>query len=815
MKSLRLLFVTLVNIASLTALSVSLNACEEQPATETKTPVLKFEQTTLTIPAEGGSVDLAYQVDGVATVDISLLEVSTEAEWLSIASDTESIITISAEANTSEGERTAEIIVGYATAEKVTISVSQANSGAPIVNSLAIEVVAVDSTTITIDVTASNEELTWIPMITYKEYWSEDVNQDEIFASDVEYFEYMAEVYDVSLGDFLAETVAHGSQSDIVIEGLDPLTEYVIYVYGISLQAERTTDIVWAEATTEAPYEGDITFEFDVNEENYIMEFTVTPSHRGVDYYHGLATEAEIESWKELAGSDSLRDAIQVGDIEASITRYMDYGFIEERIDYFWMYTESDVMDYGWEEINASTKYILYAAKWNDNCEIVGEVSYYEYDSPAVEPSDNILTLKVTEITQSSVTVSVEATNFDPYVIIPIRSSEIAGMTDDEIFAYIIEAYDYLVGEYTYAGNRTDTFTHMRPETNYTILTFGHLAGIQTTQMWREEITTLASGDPKDCTFEFNIIPDTDYAWVEITPSDKGHYYHWMLYPAGYTTEDAEAYINYLINDMYDGDVEAFSSWELSIGDESTNVWDLTPSTEYKLGLVIMDYSTGELLTDFIFSEVFSTLEVTYADIAINVTWDKYFDVDALVAAGYSQYAEYSGQCVLPVTVTTEGECSEFYYDIYNNDLTDESTYPDEIFYEGLWYGSYFEDTIFVVPYDKVVTLVAVAYDYSYNPSRLYRELLNLSAAGASPIEEFGAEPSSIKASVVIMPEESAHRVRVERTRSVESMVYTSEAESKREAAIANIDDARRSSIESDIERRRALHTNEARRIAL
>ena len=44
------------------------------------------------------------------------------------------------------------------------------------------------------------------------------------------------------------------------IAQLKPDTEYVVYVYGISLEGERTTDIIATHVKTEPPHEGDITF---------------------------------------------------------------------------------------------------------------------------------------------------------------------------------------------------------------------------------------------------------------------------------------------------------------------------------------------------------------------------------------------------------------------------------------------------------------------------------------------------------------------------------------------------------------------------
>ena len=237
-----------------------------------------------------------------------------------------------------------------------------------------------------------------------------------------------------------------------------------------------------------------------------------------------------------------------------------------------------------------------------------------------------------------------------------------------------------------------------------------------------------------------NIIPSVDNAWIEIIPSDKGHAYHWMVYPANYSAEDAKDYIkNVIIKRGYDNDYSVFASWELTQGDETTTVSDLAPDTDYKLGIVIMDFDKCEFLSDVHFSEVFHTDAVTYADISISVEIDKYFNVDELVAAGYEGFAMYAGNAMIPVKVNIEGDYSEFYYDFYGNDLTDTEDYPDDIFYEYLWDGAPYESASFFLPFDKVMTVVAVAYDDMRNPSPLYREVVCFSKEGCSTVEEYEA----------------------------------------------------------------------------
>ncbi|MBE6202777.1 MAG: hypothetical protein E7135_03880 [Rikenellaceae bacterium] len=792
-------------------LTLCFAACEKEPATTNdKAPVIKVDATEVLLDSHGASVEIGYTIENVDADKRKDIEIENLADWLLVEVDGDKI-SFSADKNVTSAGRVINVILKYEGAENVEITVKQPNIETPRENlSLEVEITEVGPTSITFNVEASHPDMTWIPMVTYKEYWDNKVSDEEIFISDMAYFEYLAESYGITREEFLADMLGMGSQEGIVIENLTPETEFVIYVYGLTIDGERTTDIVAKEATTEKPYEGDITFTFDIKEEDYIMEFVVTPSHKGVNYYHGVATEAEIAEWKTLAGSDNLRDAIQKGDIEANIEMFLYYEFIDTRKEYFDMCNVYDTVDDGWERVKADTKYIIYAAKWDEECNLIGEVSFAEYTTPKAEMSENELSVEIKEINQSQVTVKVTTTNNDPYVVIPVKSEDIAGMTDSEIYKHVTTKYDYLVSEYTFNGNYTHTFSRMRPETEYTILVFGSKAGTQTTEMIKIEVTTTASGDPKECTFTFNVVPAADTAWIEIDPSDKGHFYNWLIYPAEYTADEAKAYIRTIIDNYYDGDIPAFSSWELTQGYITTTAYDLRPETDYKIGVVIMDYDTAEFITDMVFSEMFTTTAMEYADINISVEWDEYWDGEALFEYGYTQFEGCDNEAIVPLSVNIEGEYEEFYFAVYNRDLTDENVLPDDMFYEDLNMGYSLKNMIMSVPMDTEMTVVAVAYDAMFMPCKLFRKVIYLTKDGASEPETFkayGGEPSSMVVSRTLATSElSISDIRIDRTQHIEIEVS--------DADRVAIERERKATLQTELAKRNTSRKSDTRRIA-
>lgn len=786
------------------ALLLGLSACHE----EALLPEIKLGQTSVQIPSDGSTVMVGYQITNA--VEGEKISIDGGADWLTISTAKVRSIELSAEVNDTNESRSTTLTVNYKGAKSVQLLVSQENYTAP----LTVTISQVESTEVYASVTTADAKLTWIPMVCPKYYFDGFTSDDLLFKDDMEYFKYVAGNQNMTVEDFVATMLYKGSNDELYISNLAPSTEYVLYVYGMNDYCERTTSIVHAVFTTEEVYQGDITFTFDVIEEDYVLDFYIEPSHRGVDYAFGVATSKELEEWKAAYGDD-LRTAIQRGDIDASIERLMNYGFIDSREDYHFMYTESDVMDYGYLEAAAGTHYTFWACKWDEQCNLMGEVSTYDYTTEPVTPSDNQITLVISDLSQSQVTIRTSTTNNDPYVVMPIRTSDLADLNgDDEIFEYLYNAYDYLISEYTFKGNTSKTFSRLKPTTEYTLLYFGCKAATLTTAIGQLSFMTTASGNPADCTFEMYIEPDVEDAWVEITPSDKGHFYMWLVCPADFTASDARAYITMIVENAYESDYRAFASWELEQGDVATTVWDLSPDTEYKLGIVIMDYDSFQFLSDMVFSPTFRTKEFTYADIDITLNYGPYYDIRELLAAGATNIPEDAleyGDAILPLGISLDGNYDKFYYNIYNNNLLDTSIFTDETFYAALEYGCTEESAYFTVDYDKDQTIVAVAFDFTGKASRMVRELIHPTAEGASPASEFLSLSSKAlrKASVVEWTSYQHQPVVAPRSKSLSTEL----SDKQRSEAKAKIADSRKASAKAEVEAAQMRKRNSVRRI--
>ena len=192
-------------------------------------PVIQLAKTHVALASDGASVDLAYIIEN--PVEGQKISVANGAEWLKVSTAKTRGLTFSADINETGAVREAEVVRSYEGAEDVTVEVSQEY----FVNPLKVTISGVSATGVTFSITTSDPELTWIPMVTYKESFEYFDTADELFQNDLEYFAYLADINDLSLAEFIEMMCATGSMEDVTLDGLQPSNDYVLYAYLITI----------------------------------------------------------------------------------------------------------------------------------------------------------------------------------------------------------------------------------------------------------------------------------------------------------------------------------------------------------------------------------------------------------------------------------------------------------------------------------------------------------------------------------------------------------------------------------------------------
>lgn len=711
------------------ALLVSLSSCQKDPDTEkTKGNITLYVDSLEALP-EGDMLRVNYDIterqDGVELV------AECKDEWISSIEVRYSLIDITVECNRSGAERSATIELNYGGARE-SLTITQK----PWFEPLALTIDKVEATAVTISVAALDESTTWIGQVVSKE-WFDSYSEEDIFYEDLNYYRLMASDAELSLEEYLSSILSHGSHSGIRMKGLDSESDYVVYIYGMNELGEKTTALYSKHFTTPAPYEGnDVTYEFDVVCERSVATISIEPSHEGVAYYNNITTREHFEQ----CGSDI--NALVEDVVATALDNYLYWDMTEA--EFYENNTEYFATSYEMETLSA-TDYVVFAFKWDENLKPISEVSYKWFTSNEVKPSDNKLSMTISQVTQTTFYVETTTTNDDPYTIFAVPTASIKKlMADDEIFDYIIKEYGAPELAYNQCvGDVKGTFSGLEADTEYTVLLFGYEAGTRTTAMKREKIKTAAAGDVEACIYTVEVTDVADRtARVTITPSDYSVWYYWNVFEASTTEEEIKSYIEQTINGYYYGDYSEFSWEEITQGATSSYISQLRPSTDYKVVVVPMNPRMFEYTGSLRSVGEFRTQEAVIADIDITAKIEAYYDGDELIEVGGDDwnFSHYAGYAVAPISVNVDGQHSGFLFTIFDyvDGLDDPEKYDDNVLLDTLYeVGAYWTPAYFRCAWDTQLMIAAVAFDMQGNPSRVYRECVMLTRDGANDAQEF------------------------------------------------------------------------------
>ena len=515
-------------------------------------PEIRLSQTEVVLSSDGTLKKVVYELVNLSSD--KEISVAYDADWLEVSTMKARIIEFTASKNESGAERSADVIVSCSGAQDVIIKVTQSIWNDPIV----LTVIGTESTSVSFSVKTDDPDLTWVGQVVGKDWFMDMESDEQIFQEDFSYYSLQAQDQGIPVSEYIATILNKGSFENLQYKGLDPSSEYVVYVYGMTVEGERTTDIYSAEAVTQPPYEGPITLDIVVTEENNIMDVTVTPSHDGVYYYWNLMDKATYEEYAAVHGDDPVK--VFQAYVEWDIQDLIDYEYLTTRAEYYEWYSDINQVNSQFECM-ALTEYIVFACKWDENCIFTGEAAYTWHTSGDVAPSDNVITVTVgDDVDQSSFFVDVKTTNNDPYVMIAEPSKFMAGMNEEQIYAHLMEDYGtWGILNFVYEGNLSGRMTGLDPDTEYTMVVFGYKAGRQTTSMQKFTVRTASAGPAEDCTFDFVLNEaGANTLNITVTPSDAAHYYYWYVYKVDQTAEDVKNDVRDMIANSYYGDMYDF-----------------------------------------------------------------------------------------------------------------------------------------------------------------------------------------------------------------------------------------------------------------
>lgn len=743
-----------IALSAAVIISIIAASCKPEPQPEVPAPVIKAEPSEISVPAEGGEQSLVFTIENPVESNVPELQYDGDAWIHDFDLDILGFITFIVDENTLEESRSAEFEITYPGAEPVTVTVRQEGTEKePEEPELTFEIaeVKVDEVSITTSVYPSDKEATYLTLLTSKERFDSLGDDEANFQDDMKYYEELANEQGMTLKDFLEEYILEkGDLENILVDMLEPGTEYVVYAYGLTSDAERTSSITKKYISTKAVEQTGCTFEIDPAVTGNSVSVSVTPSLNDEMYFFNMISKSMLE---ETYGSD--------------ILEYADSNFENEL--FYLQFIEGMPLDYALQQLTykgqqkfdetlkANSDYYAFAFTVASVGKRSSEIAVCEFRTEDATMSENQLGLKVVKEGIVSVDVDITTTNSDSYGIKTFKASEVEGMDSGQLADYIMEVLNFDMG----SSDARMVINGLQPETEYVIALFGfNLDSYSiTTEVVTARATTKSKSDGNEISFAFDF-PEIgiNSFKVNLTATPEDVLYLWGITDTKTTSSQILSEIEYDCQRAIEwGDAKDKADYMRQIARSGSLEYTFTglmEDTEYKVYAIGVSFDTGEYLGEMVMSDVVRTVKPETADMSVRLTYGKYFSGDELAEVN-DDFQGAQGYLILPVKLEISGndEAVKHYYHIHTGDVTDTEAYSDGYIKDFLNdYGKTNMGTDYAMIADNPYTLVAYGETADGKCSPVFRELVVLTADGVSPVEEYdssldGQSLSSAKSS--------------------------------------------------------------------
>lgn len=451
----------------------------------------------------------------------------------------------------------------------------------------------------------------------------------------------------------------------------------------------------------------DITYQIDGPH----VEMRVKPEFDYVRYYIAYSKKSEV---------DQYQDRIQAV-IKANVEKYLS-GEINALVNYGG-YTFEDALDlYATPgertvsmSLNGESDYVGWCCAISNEAKVISDVVMKEFRTGSIPPSDNKLEVSLLDINCDRVSYSVQTSNEDQWASLVLPASEIEGLSDEQLLELFNSSEDVTL--YLHFEPWEGTVKGLEADRDYVILTFGYSWGFNTTSFIKTPIRTLSYESSPSLDFSLEVRKVTNFrASCHIVPQEKTLLYYVDLLFPGETPqqaqEDIDSQIDLMVESGYGSRLDILRQMGYR-GEQLITKTDLRPESTYSFIVLPIDENSGEFSGSVVCSEPFTTPKAEVSSSYISFVKGETYEQDS--------YA------MLPLSVEKHGDVQEYWYCIYEGDLSDTDKIPDSTIKDYLLE----EDGIKNEPshtiaceYNTTYTLVGVCYDSMDNWSPVSREVL-------------------------------------------------------------------------------------------
>lgn len=482
-------FIDFVKFGVLPLLCLALAVgCQEGPDDETNKPqfekdsVIKLGKTTVNVGVGGGSQLLEYTIENPHQGE--KISAEAAAEWVNgFNYGITGALQFNVDANEGTEARECLVTVKYRFAEDVVFTVKQ---GARTNAGFKLENVSSDLFSYTVDVIPDDKTAPYIIMsadATYI-YQSGFEKPEDFYEDDFFYFGWLGQFYGKDAVGIMQEKSFIGDERDRTIGGGVSGVPHTIYCYYFDwTTGALISDIAMFEITTKEPDKQSVEFTVDYTVEGPLVKADVVPvGYEGAYYFdmlNGLLVDSYLEAFDFLQNDPAEAVEYYWSNAVWSMSQDMSYDEIVSFYNCKGNYDDGTPRSHYEFELLANHDYYLFAFAMEEHGLPCSKPQIVKVTTGDVEPSDNVITTSVTNVTAQSVTINFETTNDDYYIAGWEKASDWAtfGNNDAERQQYLLTNRSYELIK----GNYSQNVIGLEPETDYVLYAFGSRGGVATT----------------------------------------------------------------------------------------------------------------------------------------------------------------------------------------------------------------------------------------------------------------------------------------------------------------------------------------------
>lgn len=437
---------------------------------------LVLAQEEITVPFEGDTVEVAYSLYGAAS---DQLKVIPQSDWITgidlSEAGTIKFVVAGSDDRTERETTLLATVPGYNITEE--LSVVQSGGDIPDFN---IEIKEVLHTRVYYNVTPYDKDATYMLLGTSADRFENVSSDDDIYALDQEYFEVLADLNGITVEDAIGLLLKTGNaRNEQLNTGAG--TDYVIYAYGMTADGIPTTPVAQAAFTTPELeiISPDFTFTTDINGSHVTL--TVEPETDELYYFYGVQEKSAFDEDLIMESQQQFLDEM-LPRWETNTWKTLEEAVKELTIDG----TAEELFD-----LEPEKDYIAYAATVSSTGLINSELVTYGFTTEPVQPSDNQISLEITNVGYNQVRFDITVTNNDLYKVGAIKKSETEGLSDEQIIEKLLSP-DHVNTLREYNRSTSAAFFNLESETEYLLCAFGYEFETVTTGLTKCEFRTTA-----------------------------------------------------------------------------------------------------------------------------------------------------------------------------------------------------------------------------------------------------------------------------------------------------------------------------------